>query len=153
MKNLAIKIDRNAIMQEVSLASAYAGAKSGNEEEASFDRVALVESDAALITRFWYETAGVICGKLQPLILASSLDDESLEMELRLSGSYDESLNDSVKADIFSCFSSGVTARWFRYSYPARAGEWEEESLELLGRAFRKLCHRLPPARKNPLTN
>lgn len=135
-------------MKEVSLASSYAGAKSEAADAEFFDRVAVISADAALLTRFWHETAGIITGRLQPFIVAAGIDDDRLTLKMEMSGSYDESLNTSVEADLFSSLSTGVTARWFRYSFPARAAEWEKESLDLLERAFRKLCHRIRPQRK-----
>ena len=143
MKNLFITILKDAIISEVALTSAYAGVKLGED----FERVATVDKDSRLLSRFWLEMCGRVSDKLKSLISSQSLSESSLQLQLSLSGSNDESFNDSVESDLFSAISMGVTARWFRYSLPEKAAEWETEAERLLTSAFSKLCYRLKPQR------
>ena len=147
MKRLSLNFNKNAIFGEVSLASAYAGAKYGASPGEAFDRIAAAKADADLLERFRIEMSGVISDKLKNLIVSQTLDEQGFQLELELSGAYDESLNASVEADLCGAYSAGITARWFRYAFPERAAEWTAESESLLERAFHKLCYRKKPVR------
>ena len=146
MKKLLLKIDKNSIISDVSLASAYAAAKR-NGGEGDFDKVAAMQSDSELLTRMWHEMCGLVSEKLKEFIEESAITDESMTLQLNLSNAYDETFNKSIESDLFGSISAGVTARWFRFSLPERAAEWERESLQLLSRGKAKLCHRTPPRR------
>lgn len=146
-KIIKINVNKAAIMAEVALASSYAGAKSENSERSLYDRVATIKADEEILSRFWRETCGMVCEKFREWISSLSRSDEELEIALELSGSYEESLNGSVESDIFSGIAAGVIGRWFRYSYPERAKEWEDESGRLLESAEKKICYRKKPKR------
>lgn len=143
MKILLINIFKDAIISEVALTSAYAGAKMAED----FERVATANKDNKLLTRFWMEVCGRVADKLKSLINGHKLSETSLQLQLSLSGNYDESLNESVESDLFSAIAMGVTAGWFRYSLPEKAAEWKTESERLLTSAFSKLCYRRKPQR------
>ena len=147
MKKFEIKLLKSDVMSEVSLATAYAGIKSNATDAATFRRVAAVPTDEELISRFWKEMCGVVTEKLRDFVTDSSQSDTRFSVTLRLSEAYDESLNPSVESDIFSAFTAGVIARWFRYSLPERSQEWASESETLLQRAYTKLYQRVPPRR------
>lgn len=147
MKKLELKLLRTDVMSEVSLATAYAGIKSIATEATVFNRVAAMPSDEELILRFWREMCGIVTEKLREFIIDSLQSDSQFSVTLRLSEAYDESLNPSVESDIYSAFTAGVIARWFRYSLPERSQEWASESMTMLERAYRKLYQRTPPRR------
>lgn len=151
MKILNISIKKAEILEEVALAAAYSGAKT-EAAEGFFDRVATIEDDSGILSRFWTLICGRVADKLKNFITASEISGDSLSLTLELSGAYDDTLSPSVKSDLFSAMASGVTAKWFRITFPARAPEWEDQSAELLERALSKLCHRLPPQRQQSLT-
>ena len=148
MKELIIKIDKDAIMQEVSLASSYAAAKLENVDKSMYERIAAVDSDAVIISRFWTEACGEISENLKDFIVVEVLTADHYEITLQLSNAYDETLNKSVESDLFSSLSAAITGKWFRYVYASRAEEWLMESKALLNRAARKLCHRVAPRRR-----
>ena len=146
MKILNISIEKSKILEEVALASAYSGAKTEGSPD-FFDRVATIEEDAGLLSRFWTRMCGTVTDKLKSFITASETTDESLSLTLELSGAYDDSLTPSVKSDLFSAMAAGVAAGWFQITFPSRAHEWEAQSELLLKRCFSKLCHRKKPKR------
>ena len=145
MKKILLKFNKNAIMEEVGMTSAYLGAKSGEEEGKSFLKIATIEADRDLLDRFWVEMTGRIADKLKNVIKSNSLSETDFEMELEVSGAYDESLTPSVERDLYASLVAWVTARWLRYTFPDRANEWEAEANSLLERAFCKLCYRKKP--------
>ena len=85
--------------------------------------------------------------KFQSLITASVVNDEKMSLNLELSSAYDESVTESMIADIYSAIAAGITARWFRVAYPEKAEEWQLQSKDLLNRASSKLFYRQKPRR------
>lgn len=146
MKTLNYNITKEAILNEASLLSAYAGLKNPDGEKI-FSRVALSDEDNELLTRFWTEMTGKVTDCLQSLIKSSVADENSFTIELELSNSYDENLNGSVENDLTMAIANGVTGSWFSLSLPDKASEWKALSESLLLRAFKKLCHRRRPLR------
>lgn len=147
MKTLKINITKAEIFREAALLTAYAGLK-GDPTVHPVAKVALADEDGELAERLWKETTGETAEKLQCFIEGSEIDRENFSLTLSLSNSYDDALTPSVVNDLTASIVNGVTARWFRYALPERAGEWNLQSSDLLDRAFRKLCHRKKPNRK-----
>ena len=143
MKIIHIKIDKSNIFADVGLSSAYIEAK----EDAAKNRIATMEQDEALLKRLWSETCGEVTEKLRTFITASEISDEEISLTLELSGSYEDAQTPTVISDIKAALVAGITARWFRYTYPDRSAEWSSESTRLLDRAFSHLCHRKKPVR------
>ena len=147
MKNISIKINKDAIISEISLATAYAAAKADSNDRLLFERVATIKADDEILHRFWREMTGKITHRLQEFIAATEVTDEFFSMTLEVSGGYDEILSPSVETDLFSCMAAGIISGWFRFSLPQRAAEWMQESDSFLDRAVSKLCHRSKPRR------
>ena len=147
MKNISITIDKKEILEEVSLATAYTGAKSGGDES-MFERVATITEDEALLTRLWNGLGGILTEKFKSFIISSEITSGSFLLTLEVSGAYDDSLTSSVKSDINGGVAAGVVAGWFRISFPEKSSEWEKQSEMLLSRAFSKLYHRRRPSRR-----
>lgn len=146
MKDLLIEIRKSAVFDKVSLNTAYTGAKNSTETR-DFDCIATAETDETLLEGFWTSMCGKVCDFLHEFIRDTAIDSSALKLNLEVSGSYRESLTPSVAADIESAIAAGVTARWFRFSYPEQSPEWESESQTLLRRAAGKLCFRRRPMR------
>lgn len=133
-------------MELVSLNSAYAGGKCGANGD-FFEKVATVKEDETILDRFFTELCALITDRFKEFIIASSLISGNFTMELEVSGAYDHSLTPSVIDDVTTAIVAGITARWFKYTYPERAGEWDIQASTLLSSAYAKLCHRRKPSR------
>lgn len=148
MKNIIIKLNKTDTFEQVSLTSAYAGAKC-ETDAASFERIATQEADARFLGQMWKEMCGLITERLRSFISASSLTDEEFSVTLELSSSYDDSLTPSVVTDIQACMVAGIIARWFQFSLPEKADEWTTNLDTIINRVIGKLCHRKRPIRKS----
>lgn len=147
MKEIEIIFNKAKILDEVSLNSEYVGSKS-TEPDDIYDRIATVEADTLLLSRFLAEMYGNVTEKLREFISKSGSAGEDFTLTLELSNAYDDSLTHSVKEDLFTAVAKGVAARWFRFTMPDRATEWLNESEALLTRAHTKLCFRRKPLRR-----
>ena len=146
MKQIEIIINKVEVLDEISLNSAYAGTKTVGEE-GFYDRVATVEADSLLLSRFWTEMYGEVTEKFREFIVKAEKTETDFSLTLELSNAYDESLTPSVREDIFGGMVKGMMAYWFRYTCPDKSPEWQKESSSLLSRAFAKLCFRKRPRR------
>lgn len=151
MKILSIIFNKTDILKEVSLASAYSGAKA-EAPESLFERVATVEEDNELLSRLWTQAGAAILDKFKAFIISSEISDFQISFSMELSSAYDDSLSDSIKSDIFAAFIAAIMALWCKYSWPEKSSGWDVEARDLLARAFSKICHRRRPYRK-PLTS
>lgn len=147
MKNIKIIINKTDIFRDVSLNSEYTGAKSDSEQDI-YARVATIEEDDALLSKLWGQTCGDIIDRLRGFISDSSASDSELKLTLEVSGAFDDTLTQSVIDDLNIACSAGVTARWFRFTFPALCNEWETLALASLDKALAKICHRRPPQRR-----
>lgn len=146
MKNISLSISKTSILDEVALNSEYAGAKSGSDSEI-YDRVAVIPQDNEILSRFWTQMCAQVIRQLKEFIGMSQLSESSLSLTLLLSGAYDDALTPSVKDDINAAIAAGVTARWFRYTFPDKLSDWESQSARALDSALSKLCMRRRPIR------
>ena len=146
MKNLKISIKKAKIFSNVSLNTAYTGAKS-EALDGFFERVATVSDDDTLLSNLWKDMTGIILEKLKPYISETTVNTDSLDITFLLSNSFDDSLALSLEEDINTSFVAGVTARWFRFSSPDKAAEWESEASRAIDSTLSKLCYRRPPKR------
>ena len=146
MQKIEIKISKTEILDKVSLASAYAGAK--NEGDAGlFDRVATIDADKQLLSEFWSEICGLIIDKLRGFIDSVDNSDLAFILNLQLSNAYDDALTPSVTEDLCALFVTGICGRWFRFTFPGKSSEWLSQSEELMKRVVSKLCFRRKPKR------
>ena len=146
MKNITIIIAKAASFRDVAVNTAYTGAKNSSLPE-FFDKVATISQDDEILGRFWTEMCGKITDRFKEFPLSSTIGDEAFTLSLELSGSYDDSLTQSVADDIKAALSAGVTARWFAYTCPEKTDEWLRQSDTLLASALSKLCQRRRPLR------
>ena len=147
MKEILININKKEILDEVSLNTAYAGAKTQGEA-GIFERVAAIEADEALLSKFWLEMTGQLAETLQGFIKSAEHSQTALKLNLETSGAYDESLTPSLVEDVKAALAAGITQRWFTYTLPSRAEEFCRNSELLLKRIISKLCHRKKPVRQ-----
>lgn len=151
MKIINIDIEKEKILQDISLNSAYAGAKSPGEKDI-FERVATVNEDSGILSGFFSEMCGSILEKFSGNVASSSLTESRFSLVLEVSGSFDESLSESLVNDITAYMSAGVTARWFQITLAEKAVEWDAKANLLLQRAFAKICQRKRPQRPQTIS-
>lgn len=146
MKNINISIAKAEVFEDVSLSTAYTGAKTDVSKD-FFLRVATDKADIDILDRFWRITCSCITEKLKDFIRSSDFSGQSLNLSLELSSAYDEALTPAVEKDLFAFISAAITTRWFTMTFPERASEWETLSSSLLSRVIANLCHRKKPSR------
>ena len=146
MKQINISFSKKAVFDEVSLKTAYTGAKNTACSDC-FSRISTVNDDDEILSCYWKTACGEITDKLRAFLTGCQISDNNFNMILEVSGAYDEALTPWVESDLFDTLVASVTAAWFRLSLPENAGEHELKALTLLQRAYAKLCQRRRPQR------
>lgn len=148
MKTLEINISRTDIDRELSKITAYTGVKSPIATDLkTFDRIATVDEDAALLDRYWQTAANTLADRLKDFITAYLIGNDSLALTLEVSGAFDDSLTPSIAGDIRDYMTADMLRAWFAITLPDRVSDWHSEADRLLRDLSRKLHHRRPPRR------
>lgn len=149
MKQILITILRSRLYSEVAATTAYLGAKQAPDDKPGehFDRLAVIDADEALLSRFTAEAVSALVERLKGMVANVDLSSSAISLTLSVSDSYDDCLTLSVKGNFEAYMTASVTARWLRIVEPAREEVWQTEALRLLNEIISALYHRNPPRR------
>lgn len=153
MKTIQHTILRTDIEDAVALNTAYAGVKQDGGDGSEYSRVATVDKDSRLLSRFLSDTVSRATDRLREFITEAAYDGTTLQLTLQLPDRFDTSMQDLALSSLQAALAAGVTARWMRLANPARAAEWEIEAAAQLSETERRLYHRQPPRRQLPTPN
>lgn len=154
MKIINIDIKRSLIDRQLSKITAYTGAKSkGIDSPDDFDRVATIDEDAELLTRYWNNAANVLAQLVKEFISNFSVNEDNIEMTLTLSESFDDSLAEGVREGMNAFVAAFIAKGWFSLTFPEKADEWRDESSRLLSEISRNIYHRRRPLRQQKPKN
>lgn len=150
MKIISINIHREEIDRELSKITAYTGVKSPSGGDLkTIDRIATVDEDSALLSRYWQKAGSILADRLKDFITGAAVSDSTIALTLEVSGAYDDALTPSLETDLKGFVAAAMTRSWFAITLPDRVAEWDAESERLLRDASRKLYHRRKPRRGN----
>lgn len=149
MKQILISVPRNRLYSEVASTTAYLGVKQapGDDSGSHFDRLAVIDADEALLSRFTAEAVSALVERLKGLVADINLSSSAVALTLSLSESYDDCLTVSVTGNFEAYMAASVTARWLRIVQPDQEAVWQTESQRLLNEIISALYHRNPPRR------
>lgn len=158
MKNIALKVEKAAVYEEIAKSTSYVGAKMLGDESA-YKRIFTKDADQLMLERFWVETCSAITEHLKRFILtvsSHSLSDtvdltDNYEIELKVSNNYNDALTGSIEVSLFNCVVASIIGKWFRYTNRDEADAYNMESAGYLDNITRKLYNRKRPSR--PTTN
>lgn len=148
MKTVKIIILRSGVLGEVAKATAYAGVKTTGDVAADFDRIATVESDSDLLSRFWTEAAVVITTRFREFIVNADYSGAELNLTLSLSSSYDESQTPALSSALYSYMVRAITAKWYAFTLKGEAPQEAAAAETLLADAAARCYWRRPPRRR-----
>lgn len=148
MKEIVIKINRNEVFDEVSLKTAYTAAKS-EDENSNFDRVATIDADESLLSRFWRDICGFATDHLRHFVKSFSISSDLFSLTFELSNAFNETETSAITNDIIAAIASGITEKWMLVASPSNAPEFATQTLSILDRILSRFCQRRRPTRKN----
>lgn len=166
---ITLSVDKNRVMEEVAVTTAYTGGKMEGDENA-LDRISTVDEDEKHLERFWEECRADLCQELIGLVVyegtrrnkpnqggdagsdnndADGTEPEVSEYELVLdvSRSFDDALLPSMKLSLLNYFVHGIAAKWYVYTNKQEAGEYADKASTILDDIHRKAVYKKRPVR------
>ncbi len=170
---ITLSVNKDNVMQEVAVTTAYTGGKMDNDENA-LHRISTVDEDENHLERFWEESRADICQELIGLVTfegmvrsiikpidptdpvfprATAIEPPDLlqkqhyELRLDVSKSFDEALLPSMKLSLFSFFVHSIVAKWYIYTNKGEAGDYADKASTLLDDIHRKAVYKKKPTR------
>lgn len=173
---ITLSINKEDVMQEIAVTTAYTGGKMDNDENA-LHRISTVDEDENHLERFWEESRADICQELIGLVtfegmvcdtivtppvdpvlpvdpiapnsaaLPPILQRQHYELRLDVSKSFDEALLPSMRLSLFSYFVQSIVAKWYVYTNKGEAGDYADKASTLLDDIHRKAVYKKKPTR------
>ena len=157
---ITLSINKEDVMQEIAITTAYTGGKMDNDENA-LHRISTVDEDENHLERFWEESRADICQELIGLVsfegMVSILPSQAAvppinlkshyELRLEVSKSFDEALLPSMRLSLRSFFVHNIVAKWYIYTNKGEAGDYADKAATLLDDIHRKAVHKKKPTR------
>lgn len=144
---MTIKISKEKIFGEVATATLYTGAKHPDGDTAMLSRVAVIDADRPLLSRFCDEAVASARLALRQVLESVSSDSDTITLVFRLSAACDDSLTASLADSLTDYLETSVIARWLVFSDKAEASLCADEARLLLDECLRKALYKRKPSR------
>lgn len=147
MKTIKISIRSADLFRELQKITAYAGIKNEQDSNDCLDRVATVEADLPLLSRYRDIALSRLLERLRRFLVTFDVSEEDICLTLAAGTSSDDSLIASIQTDIFSYIISVMAARWFGITWQQRAAGYEADAMRHISEVTAKLLYPRPPIR------
>ncbi len=145
--DITLKVNKNAVYEEVAKTTSYIGDKM-DEDENAYNRIFTTDEDKAILERFWNESKNMICNRLKKVLIAENeTDSGEYSLSLGLSMAFDENLTESMQRSLFSFFVMSVTAKWNSFSNKNEVTSYATEAASYIDDIMRKAFHKKKPTR------
>lgn len=145
MVQITIKIEKDAVYNEVAKTTSYTGSKKIGDEGA-YERIFTTDEDQEMLARFWNETVSGAIEQFKSFIGEWSNSD-SFTVQLTLSNRFDTNLKDSIQSSLFSHFVAMIISKWFRMANKEEAEEYGIEAAGAMDDVMKKIYYRKKPVR------
>ncbi len=146
MSSLNFSITKSAVYDEVSKTTAYTG-KKATQDEGAFERVALMEEDKEMLSRFWNEAAQSITEMVKPFLGSVTNNSTVFSATLSMSSSWDQALAESLKQSIENYFAATLIGGWCQLTKKDEVEAYAQEAAAILLDIKSKLWYRKKPTR------
>lgn len=144
---MTITISKEKIYEEVARATLYTGAKHPEGDPAMLSRVAVIDADRPLLSRFCDEALTSARLTLRQVLDSASSDDDTITLVFRLSPASDDTLTAGLADSLTDYLETAVIARWLAFSDKAGAAICADEARILLDECLRKALYKRRPSR------
>lgn len=162
---ITLSINKEDVMREVAVTTAYTGGKMIDSDENAPHRISTVDEDENHLERFWEESRADLCQELIGLVtfdgmvsIPISLDgtatspqpsrvEKQYQLRLDVSKSFDNALLPSMNVSLKSFFVHNIVAKWYVYTNKGEAGDYADKAGTLLDDIHRKALYKKKPTR------
>lgn len=142
---ITLKVNKEAVYDEVAKTTEYTGAKM--DDEHAYEVISTTDEDKAMLERFWNECKNMICNSLKKVLVSEVEADGEYSLALGLSTAFDESLTESMQRSLFSFFVMNITAKWYTFANKSEATGYATEAATYIEDIMRKAFFKKKPTR------
>ena len=144
--DIELKVNKEAVYDEVAKTTEYTGAKM--DDEHAYEVMSITEEDYAMLERFWNECKVLVCGSLKKVLVSENETYEGeYKLTLGLSSAFDKSLTESMQRSLFSFFVMNITAKWYTFTNKSEAIGYATEAATYIEDIRRKAFYKKRPTR------
>lgn len=152
MKDVKFEIVKLDVYNEVAKDASYTGAKMTDDENA-YARIFTTDDDRLLLERYWNDACSTLTGALRPFIklVSENTPSHCVELEknysvtLNVSSRFDDSLQGSIKSDMFSYFTNFIVSKWYMYTNKGETEAFASEAAAMLKSIKAKVYYKKRP--------
>lgn len=143
---VTLTIDKTAVLNEVAQTAEYTGDKIAGDE-AAYDRIRIVEDNAAELNRFWDESRAEVAKTFVKMLVSEGMKSNNYNLVLDVSSAFDNALEPSMQLGLFSYFVQSIVGRWYVYTNKSEAAAFVERGNQLLSEVKEKAFFKKKPTR------
>lgn len=142
---ITLKVNKEAVYDEVAKTTEYTGAKM--DDEHAYEVISTTDEDKAMLERFWNECKNMVCNSLKKVLVSEVEAEGEYSLTLGLSTAFDESLTESMQRSLFSFFVMNITAKWYTFANKSEATGYATEAATYIEDIMRKAFFKKKPTR------
>lgn len=147
MKEVQLIFRRSHALEEVSLSTAYAGAKRQDEPK-TYERVATTEANADILGRFWVEAMGDVSDAVKRYCRGRQQTDDQHTYTLYMPEAWDATLQSGLQTAFDTYVVNYIIAKWCGYTERDDTELYAHRAADGMFSATRKLYFRQRPTRQ-----
>lgn len=151
MIDITIKVGKTAIYDEVKKTTEYTASKS--DEQDAYNRIAAIDSDKALLDRFFNEAVADVTDIIKPFIVSIPSTEQCTEefsADLTLPNLFEKNLLESIESTITSYFTNYIVSQWYKFTNKKEAEDFKVLAESCIIDLRRKIYYRKSPTRQKP---
>lgn len=142
---IALKVNKEAVYDEVAKTTEYTGAKM--DDEHAYEVISTTDEDKTMLERFWNECKNMVCNSLKKVLVSEVEAEGDYTLTLGVSTAFDESLTESMQRSLFSFFVMNITAKWYTFANKSEATGYATEAATYIEDIMRKAFFKKKPTR------
>jgi hypothetical protein len=145
---ITLSVKRTEVFEEVAQTTNYTGAKMDDDANA-YDRISTVDEDESELKRFWDESRADVAQAFIRMLSSEGMaaDDDTYNLVLNVSVSFDNALLPSMQLGLFSYFVQSIAGKWYAYTNKGESGEVSNASKAILDDVKEKALFKKKPVR------
>ena len=146
MNTIIFQIQKDEVYNEVAKTTSYTGAKMEGDEGA-YDRIFTTDEDKTMLERFWNESKNMVVASLKKQLRTEREISDEYILELDVSNSFDNNLEESIQRSMFSFFVMNIVSKWYIFTNKKEAEAYAASAATNMEDVMRKVFYKKKPVR------
>lgn len=143
---ITLTVSKRAVMKEVAQTTSYTGAKM--DDEGAFERISTTDENEPELNRFWDESRAEVAQFFIRMLSSEGMaDDDTYQLVLNVSVSFDTALLPTMQLGLFSYFVQDIVSKWYVYTNKPEAAAFADRGSAILEEVKEKAFFKKRPER------